>query len=1083
MFQKSLSGYLHVSLAICVLLSDSSYGLASQAAGIAIAPQHEAPGFLQVQIPEELAAIEEVYAAPPKVNPKLLIHIQTAHGSYEAQVQIRKLLRYLHEKYGFKLLFVEGAAQNLDSEYLKFFPDDKRNLELADYLARRGELTGVEYFLMDGPKDLEAVGIENAELYRENYKAFKRVYKAASDVDQLLGAFEQKMEMFASRVFSQDMRKILSEWRKFEGGQRDFLPYVERLAEEAKRVIGLDLESLFSQVEWPQVTRLLVLQKMEKDLKTELAQKEKLRVIEFLKSKDVAPEIIEAIEKLGQKRIVMSRTGENRLENLPRYLFERLVEEAAPKGFRFQDYPAFSFWAGYMILQSELDSRGLFDEIERIFRKILDELAVTELEKNLLELYRDEELLRKLLHLEVTRREWDRVVYRRDWIELYAMMRRLRKIGLDVMSPAGERAERNGGLTIEAGRQPLKNQSPQSVELFEPSKLPDMEKLEEVLKTAFHFYDLARERENVFYETIKAKMEATKTEKAILVTGGFHTEGLMEIFRQEEINFSVVTPRLTEQIDTSSYVTTMLENKPTMFDLATLEVFSSLQDAFTMEQMGGRLWRNAQEKLEAFVKIGKFTSMGEVMKILEGINARVFAQSHGFELVPSSDTGPVLMRIFDEKLKAQARAGGFRLDPKGYLETGKGQLLYMAVESYQDSQTEENLVRIMPVQAAGEGQSFNRPDRPAPVARSEAETSKPAIGRITTAAARAAAAVAVPSKTPGSEEGAAPRQSILAFAERAKFEGLQFRGPDKLLEQIDAIAETKAKKLAVAVLTQFASLQSNAKDMRKFLNTIKILEEEANSPAARLQPLQDRHPSVYGISNAPGNLTVATSTPPTMEQLEEMEGLIGLLAANPNQFVSFLVQVPDEAARVKAGQDYEELKKAAYGALEKAYPGEVLDDILKNRLRFEFALPESAVSKVGKVVSLGTGKLRSRPGLGKSLQGIMPSDYSVLLISSSGRFAEQAITIATMLDSGLDTADYADKELWLAEIFAAIKLSQLKTNAEKLKEQVLDAIQPKTEWNQDEWRSIKSGLETLVDKVLHQAIEEFEAAIKTAASA
>lgn len=544
----------------CFLFTQVSWALPS--AGIAVLPQYETPSFLQVEIPADLASVEEVFEAPAQADPKLILHIQNIHGNYESQVQIKKILDYLYTTYGFKLLFAEGASEKLNPDFLRFFPESDRNEQFADYLTKKGELTGIEYYLINGPQDVEAVGIEQAELYRKNYEAFRKVYGAREEVNQFLESYESKLEMLASRIFPQNTRRLLSEWAKFEAGHRDFLPYIQRLTVDAKSVLGIDLQSLFAQVEWPQITRLLALQSIEKELDKTAAEKEKARLIEFLKTQKASPEIIEAIEKLSEKKMTAERLnqGEKKLEDLPRYLLERLAGEMGPKGFRFHDYPAFSLWAGHLILQNELDSRQLFEEIEKIFTTMLDEMSVTEREKNLLELYRDAILVRKLLHLELTRKEWDRVVYRKDWMTFTAMHGRLEKI---------TEAIQGAGLT-----------EVQNV---------DFGNLSKILETSYRFYDYARARETVFMEAIQKEMSARDTDKAVLVTGGFHTDGLMEIFRENEINVGVLTPRLTGTIDHSGYLSSMLENGPTAFDVETLEGNNILQRPATRVAQGANL--------------------------------------------------------------------------------------------------------------------------------------------------------------------------------------------------------------------------------------------------------------------------------------------------------------------------------------------------------------------------------------------------------------------------------------------------------------------------------------------------------------
>ncbi len=643
--RKTLLRAVSAVTLICFLTTGTSWAVPDVNVSGLIA--RETPTFLQIEIPQNLASIEDIYEAPAKADPSLILHIQNLHGNYEAQAQIKKLLDYLYKTYAFKLIFVEGAAEKLNADYLRLFSDAKQNSELADYLTQKGQLTGPEFYLVDGPKDVEAVGIEQADLYRKNLEAFRKVYSFKAEIDKKLADYDSKIDSLSTRFFSGDARNMISEWRKFESGHRDFLPYAKRLAQEAKKTLGLDLESLFAQVEWPQMTRLLVIQSMESDLNKKAADDERLRLVQFLGEVGVDQEIIAAVKKLGERRISMSRLDssgkENRLENLPRYLLERLVAEAGPKGFYFHDYPAFSLYAGYLILQSELQSQALYEEINLLFEKILAEQTPSEKEKNLLELFKDQELLKKLMRLELTRKEWKRASYRKEWIKPETMERRLRDMEA---SPINDQDSQGAGQTVEQPGQ------------FSP-----------YFNTALEFYDFARSRENAFFEAIDHEMKASKSEKAVLVTGGFHTEGLMDVFREHEINYGVLLPRISGKISDAEnhYSEAMMENGSTMFDLATIEINSLLHSPATYQKMGGSNWKRVQTLYDGYAEKGKFQSIDESLDL---INRSSFSQTHKVSLLRVGRESIVIK--ISAALATEVRAGGvYDVDSEGYLLSRK----------------------------------------------------------------------------------------------------------------------------------------------------------------------------------------------------------------------------------------------------------------------------------------------------------------------------------------------------------------------------------------------------------------------------
>ena len=268
--KKMLKGVATVTL-LCFLTTQCVS--ASPGASIEITGGRELPAYLSIDIPAELGTVDALYEAPASANPQFILHIQNAHANYQAQMKIKQLLQHLNKTYGFTTIFVEGASEKLDADYLRLFPDQERNLKLCDELAKQGELTGAELFLMEQSEDgvrsteygennaakqsavrlpknavpVEALGIENASLYRSNYEALKKVFGAEPDITRFFKGFDTKLDRVASKTFTSETRELIADWKRFEQGRRDFMPFVKGLTVKSKKILAVDLESLFAQ--------------------------------------------------------------------------------------------------------------------------------------------------------------------------------------------------------------------------------------------------------------------------------------------------------------------------------------------------------------------------------------------------------------------------------------------------------------------------------------------------------------------------------------------------------------------------------------------------------------------------------------------------------------------------------------------------------------------------------------------------------------------------------------------------------------------------------------------------------------------
>ncbi len=558
-------------------------GQAAPALDFAASLRSEIPRVSHIEIPPEMATLEDWYESPNVGDTRLMLHIQDAHAQPEAQARIRDLIHYLNKQYGFKTVFVEGAAEQLDVKWLHPFKNSEQNKKWIEEKTSSGEMSGVDLALLDGVAGLKALPIETIEGYRDGYQKLHAVYTAEPEVNEFINFFDSKLDSAASKILNEKTRRILSEWKKFESGHRDFLPFVEKLAALAKEDLKLDLDALYSQIEWPQLSRLLVLQRVEKELAEavptgqrskvkgqshnskpvswrEQALDEKEIVLNLLKDEQASSGLIHGLERFDEKHLNLNRitVGDGRQFSSPRALVEQLVEETRKFEIDLRDYLAFLKYAGYLILRGELQPSLLFKEIERLFEKFLEKTndpsaelrASQRLTTNagedvqreaqsvkLIEIYRDSFLLKKLLNLELSREEWRKALAKREELEPQKILGRLKNLGAAVHGPRATANEKK-----------ITNLEPRTTE---------NQDVERTFENAFDFYDAALAREDIFFEKISSSL--AQNDKAILITGGFHSEGMNAFFREKEISYGTLTPRITNLAPTSLYRSAMMQ--------------------------------------------------------------------------------------------------------------------------------------------------------------------------------------------------------------------------------------------------------------------------------------------------------------------------------------------------------------------------------------------------------------------------------------------------------------------------------------------------------------------------------------------
>lgn len=457
------------------------------------------PVRIDIDIPGELGQIQRAYQS--SVGTGVIIHIQDAHGNYEAQQNILAVMRHLRGKYGIKLLLMEGADDKLDPGLMNFFKDNRLNEKVADILMKYGEFTGPEMHLLSAGGAAVGYGIETTALYRKDVELFRQVIRGAETTKAYLEGVRGRIQVLESRIFSKDLRDFVKEWRKQQSERANLLNHINVLAKQAGTLLSLDLKDPVNQDAYPAILRVLKLKDIEGTLDAKKIEAEKQELLAAVKGK-IDSGLYEKLAAMNADKKL------GKLEN-PRFVLEKIHEQA--KGLDYRLYPNFSKYAAYLVFQAEIESEQLFKEAENLTGKIFDALAKSEEEKNLLGSIKDEVLLEKLYTLELSRSECLSIASRKE-----------------VFSPV-KFSERIAGM-----------------EKQEKKAAADLLETEELFASALEFYQVAQDRENHFIENAVSAMKKTGETQAVVVTGGFHAEGFEAMVKAKGLSYLLISPRISE---------------------------------------------------------------------------------------------------------------------------------------------------------------------------------------------------------------------------------------------------------------------------------------------------------------------------------------------------------------------------------------------------------------------------------------------------------------------------------------------------------------------------------------------------------
>lgn len=460
-----------------------------------------------LRIPDEIGLIEETYT--PASDLPFIVHVRDAHAQPEAQRHIEAILNYLAEKGTVRTVAAEAAFGKIDPAVLRLLPDEKANRAMAEDLAEAGEINGVELFAMNNPRGIKLQGVEDARLYRDSIEIFRRLKLSKNEIRESLKAYQTALETLESSL-NPELKNYLIRKRNWEQNREVSMDYFTMIRDLAKSELGLDLSEAGLQFKWPQMVRLMKTAEMEASIDTEKASTQ-------------AAKLAEVMEKAGDSgnfssvlRSLVSKESRGSVKNLRRF-FEGLWRECRVKNISLLQYPELLSFGGVLVLREEIDAQTLFSEIEKLEKQLEDRIIRTRSEQEISALGKDLVIISNLLSLELRRDEY--------------------------RSFLGRRSELNG----EAFRARFEKFSIKDLPLIPENLMNDA--------AAFYVYSVKRD-EALIANTLKA---AGKN-PAVLVAGGFHSEGLLALLKAREIPYVSILPRMNAIADESLYEKAMIES-------------------------------------------------------------------------------------------------------------------------------------------------------------------------------------------------------------------------------------------------------------------------------------------------------------------------------------------------------------------------------------------------------------------------------------------------------------------------------------------------------------------------------------------
>ena len=175
---------------------------------------------------------------------------------------------------------------------------------------------------------------------------------------------------------------------------------------------------------------------------------------------------------------------------------------------------------------------------------------------------------------------------------------------------------------------------------------------------AIEFYQTALRRDRVFYEKVRAVKNARSI---VIIAGGFHTNGLERILKENGESYVVVTPKIASLAGAGNYFTVMAGDlsykdylKTTYYDALMRHAVRSLTATLKEPEFRQTIKRWRDNLIRALAAKGRIDDLGRYTRYLDDLNL-VYAERFAKNLTPRTKED-ILDFIRKEFVKFRAEA-------------------------------------------------------------------------------------------------------------------------------------------------------------------------------------------------------------------------------------------------------------------------------------------------------------------------------------------------------------------------------------------------------------------------------------------
>ncbi|MBD3426653.1 MAG: cyclic nucleotide-binding domain-containing protein [Candidatus Omnitrophica bacterium] len=440
-------------------------------------------------VPQHLGTMKFTHNAD---SDKLIIHIQDAHCNYGAQKKISEIISYLVKEYGITDINLEGGVGEYDLSIFTGIADRVIREKVADHFVKQGLVSGPEYYAVNHPFDVRLWGIEDPVLYMNNISVYWESEDYKEQAKELLGGISRVMDLLKKSIYTPQLLEVDTRYEAYKQGELQFKDYLSFLMQKAK-------EQMIDPKDYPNIYLLYQSLNQEGGIDFQAANTQRDLLVDQLER---------MLSRKALDELVM-KTIDFKVKKISQFEFyDFLVKKAKLADISLDEYPDLQKYIVYITLYHAADRFAVMEEMDRIEADLKSNLYQNNEQRRLNGLSRNLTLMKNLFALSLTKEDYKYYKQNRDAFRV------------------------NNFSSFIDEKAPVYNISVRSPE--------ESRQLDRYRADLERFYEYSFGRDEAFLENINFTDRGKQA--AIVVTGGFHTENLCDLYKQEDISYVSIIP-------------------------------------------------------------------------------------------------------------------------------------------------------------------------------------------------------------------------------------------------------------------------------------------------------------------------------------------------------------------------------------------------------------------------------------------------------------------------------------------------------------------------------------------------------------